>query len=318
MLILDSHCDTPSELLRGRDLHIDNPGAHVDFPKLRKAGVDACFFALYTSAELSPDQATRRALEMLSASLDAIEHEPDFAVAVNATQVRENKASGKHSILFGMENGAPVQHSLSLLRLFHRMGVRYLTLTHNGDNEIADCAAEGKRWNGLSPFGREVIAEMNRIGMIPDMAHVSDKTFYDCLAESSKPLVSTHSCCRALAGHARNMTDDMIRAMADKGGVIQINFYPVFLSDAFARDGKPLPGVRDIVDHIDHAVRVGGIEAVGIGTDYDGIEVTPEGLEDVSCLGRVFDEMKRRGYSDDAIGKVAGENFMRVFAEVCD
>lgn len=356
MFVLDSHCDTPSMLMRGRDLGIDNKTGHVDFPKLRAGGVDAAFFALYTNASMGPDEATRHALEMLGAVRDSVAANPGFAaMCASPTEAVENKSKGLVSIFLGMENGSPIQKSLSLLRVFYSLGVRYMTLTHNGDNEIADSAAVGKRWNGLSPFGREVIDEMNRLGMIVDVAHASDKTFYDCLECSRSPIVSTHSCCRALAGHRRNMTDDMIRAMADKGGVIQINFYPVFLSDAFGKtlaDSRleekdwieeawikdPLdpekfaaynslldelasldrPSYKVVVDHIDHAVKVGGIEGVGIGTDFDGINVCPEGLENVSKLCVIFDEMKSRGYSESEIEKIAGGNFLRVFNEVID
>lgn len=355
MIILDSHCDTPSQLLRRRDVCIDNEHGHVDIPKLKKGHVDASFFALYTPASVEPDAATRYAMQMIAATKDVIEANPqDLALACSADDILRNKDKGLVSILLGMENGSPIQTSLPLLREFYRMGVRYMTLTHNGDNEIADAASHGHRWHGLSPFGREVVAEMNRLGMIIDVAHASDETFYDCIRCSTKPIVSTHSCCRALAGHRRNMTDDMIRKMADKGGVIQINFYPVFLSDGFGRlfdavnaehpeydeadkafradPGNPeirkeyfrvmdilktldRPGVKEVVDHIDHAVKVGGIDHVGIGTDFDGIEVPPSGLEDVSRLGLVFDEMSRRGYSVGEIEKVAGANFMRVLRE---
>ena len=234
-----------------------------------------------------------------------------------------NKEKGLVSIFLGMENGSPIHKSLPLLRQFYRMGVRYMTLTHNGDNEIADSAAQGTRWHGLSPFGREVVDEMNRLGMIVDVAHVSDETFYDVIKCSKAPIVSTHSCCRALASHRRNMTDDMIRTLADHGGVIQINFYPVFLSDLYAsfyevkgEKASPRPGVSDVVNHIDHAVKVGGIEHVGIGTDFDGIEVTPKGLEDISKLPKVFDQLKRKGYSEDQIELIAGKNFLRAFNDV--
>ena len=192
-----------------------------------------------------------------------------------------------------------------------------MTLTHNGDNEICDSAAEGKRWEGLSPFGREFVAEMNRIGMLVDIAHCSDKTFYDCIEVSSAPIVSTHSCCRALCSHRRNLTDAQLRALADKGGVCQINFYPVFLSDEYNEDlDLNRPGVKEVVDHIDHAVKVAGIEAVGIGSDFDGIDEAPLGLDDISKIGLVFEEMARRGYSEDEIEKVAGRNFLRVLSEV--
>lgn len=355
MFVLDSHCDTPSQLLRGRNISLDNPYAHVDFPKLKRGGVDAVFFALFTPNTISADEATVRALRMLARVQDSLmEAKNVAALATNPSEIASNKASGLISILLGMENGLPLQEDLSLLRLFYRLGVRYLTLTHNGDNAICDSAAEGRRWGGLSPFGREVVAEMNRLGMIVDVAHLSDKTFWDCIECSSAPIVSTHSCCRALASHRRNMTDEMIRALADKGGVIQINFYPRFLSDEYAAAADstgledwaetvesewiedpsnqakikawheaqdrlktlPRPGVKEIVDHIDHAVKVGGIDAVGLGSDFDGILVPPAGVEDCSAIPAVFDEMARRGYSEAEIEKVAGLNFLRVAAEV--
>lgn len=312
MLVIDSHCDTPSYLLRGRDLSLDNAEAQVDFPKLRAGGVDASFFALYTPAELSSDEAAARVLKMAAYTLDAVSREKDVEMAYSPDDILTNKSKGLISILFGMENGSPIGDSLPMLRLFYRLGVRYMTLTHNGDNLLGDAACEGTHWHGLSPFGREVVVEMNRLGMIVDVAHCSDETFYDCIRVSSKPVVSTHSCCRALASHRRNMTDDMIRTMSNHGGVIQINFYPLFLSDSEV----PRPGVKEVVDHIDHAVKVGGIEHVGLGTDFDGIEVTPEGLENISLLPRVFSEMSHRGYSDTAIEKVAGLNFLRVFKDV--
>ncbi len=315
MMTIDSHCDTPSAIMRGRNISVDNPGAQVDIPKMKKGGIDAAFFALYIPAEFVSDKATSYALEMLARAKDAIKaNSEDICQAFSTEDIRNNKAKGLISILFGMENGSPVRDSLSLLRLFYDMGVRYMTLTHNGDNAIADAAAEGRHWHGLSPFGVEVVKEMNRIHMMIDVAHVSDETFYDCLKYSDKPIVSTHSCCRALCSNPRNMSDDMIRKMSDKGGVIQINFYPCFLAGHFTESS--LPGVVDIADHIDHAVNVGGIDHVGIGSDFDGIEITPAGMDNISCMPLVFEELRRRGYNEDAIDKIAGENFLAVFEEV--
>ena len=311
MIVLDSHCDTPSLMINGLDIGVDNKESHVDIPKLLEGRVDASFFALCTYADQSGEAAATRALQMLASVYDALEGFGDkIALALSPDEVVANKAKGIISILLGMENGLPIQRSLPLLRLFYRLGVRYLTLTHNGDNEIADSALEGKRWGGLSPFGREVVAEMNRLGMIVDVAHASDQTFNDILECSKAPVLSTHSCCRALADHPRNMTDDMIRRMADKGGVIQINFYPYFLTTTASAT------VEDVIRHIGHAVNIGGIEHVGIGTDFDGIEVTPSGLENISKLPVVFDLLSKRGYSDDQIGKIASGNFLRVFRDV--
>lgn len=354
MFVLDSHCDTPSQIIRLRNLSADNPYAHVDFPKLRKGGVDAAFFALYTSGTMAPDAATRYALEMLAGVYDAVEADSNVELAFSVSEALANKAAGKTSIMIGMENGLPIQENLGLLRMFYRMGVRYMTLTHNTDNQICDSAAQGKKWHGLSPFGRQVVAEMNRLGMVVDLAHASDETFYDCIRCSKAPVVSTHSCCRALASHRRNMTDDMLKALAANGGVIQINFYPLFLSDEFASvldksgldpkadavesefikdpsspekykawvdvqlelEALKRPSYKVVVDHIDHAVQVAGIDHVGIGSDFDGINVTPEGLENASKMPIIFEEMRRRGYSESDIEKVAGGNFLRVMDEV--
>ena len=351
----DSHVDTPSQLIRLRNIGIDNPHAHVDFPKLRKGGVDGSFFALFTPASLAPDAATRYALEMLSAVYDAVDANPDYAaLAFSPDEAAQNKADGLISIFMGMENGAPIQESLSLLRTFYRLGVSYLTLTHNGDNAIADSAAEGRKWGGLSPFGKQVVAEMNALGMMIDLSHASDKTFWDCIKLSQAPVVATHSCCRALCSHRRNLTDEMLQALGEKDGYVGINFYPAFLSDDFASnpaDSALLdeadavearfienpadlervnawnrmqdrllemrrPGVKEIVDHIDHAVRFAGIDHVGIGTDFDGIQVPPAGLEDVSQLPVLWDEMRRRGYSENEIQKVSGGNLMAVWRRI--
>ena len=355
MQVFDSHVDTPSQLIRLRNIGIDNRYGHVDFPKLRRGGVGGSFFALYTPAEMAPDAATRYALEMISAVYDAVDDNPDYAaLAFSPEEAAENMKEGLISVFIGMENGSPIQQSLPLLRTFYRLGVSYVTLTHNGDNAIADSAAEGKRWHGLSPFGKEVVAEMNALGMMIDLSHASDETFWDCIRLSEAPVVATHSCCRALCNHRRNLTDDMLKALGEKDGYVGINFYPAFLSEKFLADpadaalfdegdrveaafiadpGNPervkaweamqdklntiwRPGVTEIVDHIDHAVEVIGIDRVGIGSDFDGILVTPAGLENVSLIGRVFDEMRRRGYDEESVEKVAGKNLLEVLKRV--
>ena len=357
MQVFDSHVDTPSQLIRLRNLGIDNRYGHVDFPKLRRGGVGGSFFALYTPAEMAPDAATRYALEMISAVYDAVDANPDYAaLAFSPEEAAENTKNGLISVFIGMENGAPIQQSLSLLRTFYRLGVSYVTLTHNGDNAIADSAAEGKCWHGLSPFGKQVVAEMNALGMMVDLSHASDETFWDCIRLSEAPIIATHSCCRALCNHRRNLTDEMLQALGEKDGYVGINFYPAFLSERFLTDpsdaalfdegerveaafiadpGNPVrvkaweemqdrlatlwrPGVSEIVDHIDHAVSIVGIDHVGIGSDFDGILVPPAGLENISQIGRVFDEMRRRGYPEKDIDKVAGENLLAVMRRIAD
>jgi len=342
-------------MMRARDYCSDNGWGHVDFPKLRAGGVDASVFALYCPPDFTPDKATRYTLDMLAHlydQMDAAEGVAEFAFS--ASEVRENKSKGLTSILISIENGAPIQKSLSMLRLFYRMGVVCMTLAHNADNDICDSCAGQHRWGGLSPFGFEVVREMNRLGMVVDIAHCSDDTVRDCLKASRAPIVSTHSCCKALASHRRNLPDDLLKAIADKGGVVQINFCPSFLRDDFDRvmeetglgaradaaeaafiadphdpdkvaawvkvqremEEMDRPSFVDVVDHIDYAVRIMGIDHVGVGTDYDGITVAPKGLENVSKMPVLWEEMRRRGYSSEDIEKVAGLNFLRVLEEV--
>lgn len=356
MFVLDSHCDTPSQIFRLRDLTIDNGHAHVDFPKMRKGGVDAVFFALYIPPSLSQDAALAYAAKLLSLVYDtAGAGREEVCVALTPEEAFKNREKELVSIFLALENGSPIGESTALLRLFYRMGIRYMTLCHSAHNAICDsCTPAKPMWGGLSPFGREALAEMNRLGMMIDVSHASDASFYDILEYSKAPVVASHSSCRALACHPRNMTDDMIRALAERGGVIQINFFPSFLDDGFrtvlAASGLedkgeeiekefisdpadaskraawysvmdelsalPRPSYKRVVDHIDHAVSVAGIDHVGLGSDFDGIAVTPEGLEDISKISVVFDEMRARGYTEDEIAKVAGGNFMRVLGEV--
>lgn len=356
MFVLDSHCDTPSQILRLRDLSLDNDHAHVDFPKLSRGGVDGAFFALYVPSSMDGDtdaafEYSRRLLDGVSAAVEA--NKDVAALTTSVSQALSNKEKGLFSVFLGLENGSPIGNSLEKLRYFHDAGVRYITLCHSGNNHICDsCAPAVKRWNGLSQFGRELVAEMNRMGMMIDVSHVSDDTFYDVLECSERPVVATHSCCRSLAGHPRNMTDEMIRNLAASGGVLQINFYPVFLDSEFAsllessdimERGEAVeeefildpadpakrqawndvqdelaslkrPSYRRIVDHIDHVVSLVGIEHVGLGSDFDGIAVTPGDMDDISHFGRIFDEMRARGYSDDDLAKVAGGNLFRVMS----
>jgi membrane dipeptidase len=353
MFVLDSHCDTPSQILRLRDISIDNTYAHVDIPKLRRGRVDGVFFALYVPASMDnePTRARAYAYRMLDGVRNSLENNPNAVFTTSVAQAMENKAKGLLSIFIGLENGSAIGESLDELRKFYEAGVRYVTLCHSGNNQICDsCAPESKRWNGLSPFGKEVVAHMNRMGMLIDVSHISDDAFYDVLRLSTKPVVATHSCCRALADHPRNLTDDMIRKLAKSGGVVQVNFYPVFLDSEFRtilndsgimERGESVesefiadpsdsrkraawnavqdelialerPSYRRIVDHIDHIVGLVGIDHVGLGSDFDGIEVTPEGMEDISKFSLVFDEMRRRGYTESDIEKVASGNFFRV------
>ncbi len=356
MFVLDSHCDTPSQILRLRDLSIDNEYAHVDFPKLKAGGVDGAFFALYVPASLDsdPSAAWAYAMKLYDGVMNSLKENPErAALATSREEALENKKKGLFSVFIGLENASPIGNSIERLQVLYDMGIRYITLCHSGNNEICDsCATADKRWGGLSPFGREVVAEMNRLGILVDVSHVSDDTFIDVISCSKSPVVATHSCCRALASHPRNMTDEMICSLAEKGGVIQINFYPLFLdseftsvlkasgimergeviehefimdpSDCRKREAwnavqKELmqlerPSYRLIADHIDHVVGLVGVDHVGFGSDFDGIEVAPDGMEDASCFYRIIDELRNRGYTEEDLEKIAGENFFRLMA----
>ena len=363
LFLLDSHCDAPLMLAKGAQFgqRVEQgctpgkfPITHVDFPRMKKGGVSASFFAIYTSNTLTPDASTRRAFELIAKVFDAVEQNPgQAALATTPAQARRNARNGLISIFMGMENGDPIQKDLSLLRMFRRMGITYLTLTHARNNEICDsCTGGTPRWNGVSPFGREVIAEMNRLGMMIDVSHISDAAFWDVIKYSKAPVVATHSCCRALNDHPRNMTDEMIVALAEKGGVIQVNFYPAFLDRAYYEKAAPLidaeeeiqnewlknpsdpvlqekmraaleamnavprPSYKKIVDHIDHVVKLVGVKHVGLGSDFDGIEVCPDALEDISRMQKIIIELRKRGYTEYEIRHIAGGNFLRVMEQV--
>lgn len=356
--LLDTHCDAPSLLLRGADFSRNvkqgfTPGSfpvtQVDFARMKKGGVNGSFFAIYSPNGLAPEVSAARALDMISKVYDAVErNSTKAALATSPVQARRNARNGLISIFMGMENGDQIGGDLARLNLFYRLGVRYMTLTHSGNNDICDsCGTAEKRWGGLSPFGEKVVARMNELGMLVDVSHISDDSFWDVLRVSKAPVVATHSCCRALSNHPRNMTDDMIKALAEKGGVISVNFYPCFLDaeyhksadaliDAFgdadkawraepenpalqkklkealeAMNAVPRPSYKNVVDHIDHVVSLVGIKHVGIGSDFDGIDVAPDGLKDVSMMQKVIIELRRRGYSDYDIKLISSGNFFR-------
>ena len=351
MFLLDSHCDTPSHILRLRDLAVDNKYSHVDFPKLRKGGVDGAFFALYTPAALSSTDSYIYASKLLEGVRRVLKlHHDKARLATSRSEAYANKENGLFSVFIGLENGQALGDSLDRIEEFYEAGVRYMTLCHSKDNQICDSCAEGHRWNGLSPFGKDVIRIMNRLGMLVDVSHISDASFYDVLETSCRPVVATHSCCRALCNHPRNMTDEMIKDLAQAGGVIQINFYPLFLDNGFkavleasgimeygeriesefiADPADPKkraawnsvqdeltalarPSYKLIADHIDHVVDLVGIDHVGLGSDYDGIEVTPAGMEDISKMPILFEELRSRGYTESDLSKIASDNFFRI------
>jgi membrane dipeptidase len=272
-----------------------------------------------------------------------------FALANSPDDIEKNTRDGKVSLPMGMENGAPIGNDLDNLDYFYRQGIRYITLTHNKDNQICDSSRDSTQtWGGLSPFGREVIARMNKLGIMVDISHVHDSTFYEAVELSRAPIIASHSSCRAFAPSvARDMTDDMIRKLGEKDGVIMINYYTTFLDSAAGNNSRKLaallkekglksddPQAREVIeqfkqehplttsvetvaDHIDHVVKLAGIDHVGIGSDYDGVDGNlPKGLEDVSTYPNLIYTLLKRGYSEEDIAKICSGNIFRVWKRV--
>lgn len=328
-LLIDTHNDLPSHTVEGLDIGVrgskgvgkDGSEYGTDVPRLKEGGVGAVFFAVYVGAEyVKGDRSAHRTLEMIDTVRRDIvgAHPKDFDLAIDAAGIEAARKNGKTAALMGIEGGHAIENSLRLLRDYYDLGVRYMTLTHTNTNAWAGSSGDSTKpeqlpQQGLAAFGKDVIREMNRLGMIVDVSHVSDKTFWDALETSSVPIFASHSSCRALCDVRRNMTDEMIRAMAKKGGVIQINFYCNFLVPKSA--GRPAT-IDDVVAHIDHAVKVGGIQAVGIGSDFNGIPCSPAGLHDVSEFPKLTRKLLEKGYSPSDIRKLYGGNTLRLMRAV--
>ena len=335
-LLIDTHNDLPTEMLKGRDIGIRNTKGHTDIPRLREGGVGAVFFAAWVSPAFVPKhQSAHRALE----EIDVIRHDivamhpDDFVLALTADDIVRAHREGKIAALIGVEGGHAIEDSLRLLRCYYVLGARYMTLTHVNTNDWADSSGDInnpklKHHGGLTAFGRKVVREMNRLGMMVDISHVSDATFRDVLKTSTAPVIASHSSCRAISDIPRNMTDEMIRALAKQGGVIDINFGCEFLSQASADTSsyihpelkgkkKMTPAkLSDVVAQINHVVKIAGIGAVGIGSDFDGVECTPTGLKDVSEYPHLTRALLEAGYSTGQIRKIYGGNLLRVMRAV--
>ena len=341
-IVIDTHDDTTQRLLDPQfDISVPHTDGNIDVPRMRDGGLSAIFFSIWIDGKIMGPEAVQKALDQIDAVHETVRKHPAYLVlAITAEDIREAKKHGKIAALMGVEGGHMMGNDLAVLRTFAALGVRYMTLTHMVNNEWADSSTDTPVHNGLTGFGKDVVREMNRLGIMVDISHVSDKTFYDAIATSKAPLIASHSSCRALCNAARNMTDDMIRALAKNGGVMQINYHVGFLSQPFRDFENAHPEVEKeideevkkhcdfmnagklpkvdwtlIVDHIDHAVKVGGIDHVGLGSDFDGA-VMPLGMEDVSHLPQITDALLKRGYSESDIRKILGENTLRVLSEV--
>jgi len=361
ILTLDTHADAPTMLQKeGFDVGVTHntkrDNSQIDFPRMKQGGMDAMFFAVYLAqGQRTPAghaEAKRNALNQFRLIHDALKKYPDMAeLATTPADAYRIEKAGKRAIFIGMENGYPIGEDLSLVKTYYDLGCRYVTLSHFANNAICDSSTDpdGPLHNGLSAFGKQVVAEMNRLGIMVDISHTSDKTFYDVLALTKYPVIASHSNSRALCDFPRNMTDDMIRAVAKNGGVIQVNFVSDYLRKPSEPYRQALTKVRmanigrvsspeqaarqqarsdsvkqvyrseraslsDIVDHIDHIVQIAGIDHVGIGSDFDGGGGV-NGLEDVSEIGNLTEALVKRGYSKKAITKIWGGNLLRVLSQ---
>ena len=359
ILTVDTHCDTPMRLMRsGFDLGVRNEDGCVDFPRMKEGGLNAEFLAVFIGqGPRNPEGykgAYDRVVETFEKIYDNVEKNSDMAeLAFTVDDAYRIRKSGKCIAFIGIENGYPVGKGLSKVEEFYKLGARYITLSHSSNNDICDSSTDegGAEHNGLSEFGQQVVKEMNRLGMMVDVSHISDEAFYDVIGKSTSPVIASHSSCRALCESPRNLDDDMLMALKDNGGVIQIcilsnylkqpepnpvleqklneirekyNDFEDLSEEEFARarreyyevrnQYRKLATVEDAVDHIDHVVQLIGIDHVGIGSDFDGGGGI-EGVMDVSQMKNITHELLRRGYTRNEIEKIWGGNIMRVLRE---
>lgn len=365
-IIADGHVDLPYRLTIKRfrltkeflGIPVSSGQGDFDYVRAKKGGLDAPFMSIYIPTEQQQAGVAKNLADSLITMVDAIiKQNPDkFAPAVTPDEIIANTKAGKLSFPLGMENGAPIENDLANLKYFYDRGIRYITLTHSKDNQIGDSSGDTTRtWKGLSPFGVEVVKEMNRLGIMVDISHVHDSTFYQVMKLTKVPCIASHSSCRAFAPTVkRDMTDDMIKKMGENGGVIMINFYNAFLDSTvvnqndknrkklnallveknlttndslakpiiaqFEKDNPSLKAdVQVVANHIDHVVKIAGIDHVGIGSDYDGVDGDlPTGLEDVSKYPNLIFELLKRGYSPEDIEKICSKNVFRVWNKVIE
>jgi membrane dipeptidase len=309
-IVIDGHVDTPRLMLSDKTFSIGRRGKRgsVDIPRMREGGLDAVFFSIWVSGSVTGRRAVAAAHEQIGMVRNAIDSNPrELLLATTAAEIQRAAAQNRIAVLLGVEGGHMIGEDLAVLREFAARGVRYLTLTHSANTKWADSSGARSAHNGLTPFGREVVRELNRLGVMVDVSHVSDKTFFDVLEVSKVPVIASHSSARAIFNHPRNMSDSMLQALVRNRGVIMINYHAPFL-------GAPPVGWEKIIDHIDHAVKIAGPDHVGLGSDFDG-GTMPAGMEDVSKLPKITDALLRRGYSEQNITKILGGNLLRVMRE---
>ncbi len=359
-IVVDTHDDTTQRMLDPKfDLGARQPKGSIDIPRMREGGLSAIFFSIWIPSKVTGPNAVQKALQQIDAVREQVRtHPKDLVLATTAEQIRQAHKNGKIAALMGVEGGHMINSDLGVLRKYTALGVRYMTLTHSGNDEWADSSTDKAVHSGLTDFGKNVVREMNRLGVMVDISHVSDKTFSDALEVSWAPLLASHSSCRAICDAPRNMSDQMMKDLAAKGGVIQINYHVGFLSQEFRNAEKSDPKINEaiaeevtkrcgsdanegcmliegdritreyvakgvlprveytkIIEHIDHAVRVAGIDHVGLGSDFDGANM-PYGMEDASMLPKITEALLKNGYSDSDVKKILGENTLRLMTDV--
>ena len=365
-IVIDTHADTPQRFV-DENWNFTDPinGGMLNYDTAMKGNLNAQFFSIWVDPHQYPaHNSARRTLELIDGTLEQVRKAPDkLKLCLTADDIVASHREGRFCVLMGIEGGHSIENSLGLLRDFYRLGVRYMTLTWSNTNDWADSSGDinnpsVKHHNGLTPFGRQVIAEMNRLGMMVDVSHASDKTFWDVLEITNAPIIASHSSARALTQAPRNMTDDMLRAVAKNNGVVMVNFYPAFIDEQwraawnaskperekeqaalkaeYAAKALPVPfkasdkidrryadligraPFHSLIDHFDHIIKVAGIDHVGIGTDFDGFPAPPAEIDSAADLPKITAALMARGYTADHMKKLLGSNLLRVFRAVQD
>jgi membrane dipeptidase len=362
-IVIDTHADTPQRFV-DENWSFTDPlnGGMLNYDSAKKGNLAAQFFSIWVDPSQYPHTAAHRTLSLIDGTLEQVRHHPDkLQLCLSSSDIIAAHAHGKFGVLMGIEGGHSIEDDLGLLRDYYRLGVRYMTLTWSNTNDWADSSGDIDdpaipHHNGLTPFGKQVVAEMNRLGMMVDISHVSDKTFWDVIATTRTPIIASHSSARALTNAPRNMTDEMLQAIAKNNGVVMVNFFPAFIDENWrlawaaqaperkkAQDaleaeykakGLPVPYTasdkvdrefaarigrapfNSLIDHFDHVIKLAGIDHVGIGTDFDGIPVPPEGIDSAADFPKITAALMARGYSAQDMHKLLGGNILRVFREV--
>lgn len=364
-IVVDTHADTPGRFVdENFDIGSDAGHGHMDLAKIRKGNLGAEFFSIWVDPERYKGGYAHRAFDMIDSVYEQARRHPNDMVMAFSTQDIIRARTGPHkrlAALLGVEGGHAIENDIRILRDYYRLGARYMTLTWMNTNEWADASGDDtdpqiQHHGGLTPFGKEIVLEMNRLGMMVDVSHVSDKTFWDVINTTKAPVIASHSSARAITNHFRNMDDSMLRAMAKNGGVVQVNFASFFddqqylrefqlqenarkeaiknvdekMKDASQQDRAkareqveeawaakiPRPPFKSLIDHLDHIAKVAGVDHVGLGSDFDGITSAPEGMDSAADLPKITEAMMARGYTAQDMHKILGGNLLRVFGSV--